>query len=54
MTSGVIPELNVILVHIERVGRWLAHRPPKVQARVARELVVRCRSLSRTINQPRS
>jgi transposase len=38
-------------VHIERVGLWLARRPPEVQVRVARELVVRCRSLSPTINQ---
>jgi transposase len=36
-------------VHIDRVGRWLARRPAEVQVRVARELVVRCRSLSRTI-----
>ncbi len=28
---------------------WLAPRPAEVQVRVARELVVRCRSLSRTI-----
>src|SRR6266702_909910 len=35
--------------HLERVSRWLARRPPEVQVRVARELVVRCRSLSRTI-----
>ena len=36
-------------VHLDRVGRWLARRPPEVQVRVARELVVRCRSLTRTI-----
>src|SRR6266545_6111177 len=36
-------------VHLERVGRWLARRPAEVQVRVARELVVRCRSLTRTI-----
>ena len=34
---------------IDRVGRWLARRSPEVQVRVARELVVRCRSLTRTI-----
>jgi transposase len=36
-------------VHLDRVGRWLGRRPPEVQVRVARELVVRCRSLTRTI-----
>jgi transposase len=36
-------------VHLDRVGRWLARRPPEVQVRVARELVVRCRSLNRII-----
>ena len=36
-------------VHLDRVGRWLARRSPEVQVRVARELVVRCRSLTRTI-----
>jgi transposase len=36
-------------VHLDRVGRWLARRPAEVQVRVARELVVRCRSLTRTI-----
>jgi transposase len=36
-------------VHLDRVGRWLARRPPEVQVRVARELVVRCRQLTRTI-----
>jgi transposase len=35
-------------VHLDRVGRWLA-RPAEVQARVARELVVRCRPVTRTI-----
>jgi transposase len=35
--------------HLDRVGRWLARRPAEVQVRVARELVVRCRSLTRTI-----
>jgi transposase len=35
--------------HLDRVGRWLARRPPEVQVRVARELVVRCRSLTRAI-----
>src|SRR6266536_3870879 len=36
-------------LHLDRVGRWLARRPAEVQVRVARELVVRCRSLTRTI-----
>jgi len=36
-------------LHLDRVGRWLARRPPEVQVRVARELVVRCRQLTRTI-----
>src|SRR5439155_11019371 len=36
-------------VHLDRVGRWLARRPAEAQVRVARELVVRCRSLTRTI-----
>jgi transposase len=35
--------------HLDRVGRWLARRPPEVQVLVARELVVRCRQLTRTI-----
>jgi transposase len=35
--------------HLERVARWLARREPEVQVRVARELVARCRSLTRTI-----
>jgi transposase len=35
--------------HLDRVGRWLARRPAEVQVRVARELVVRCRQLTRTI-----
>jgi transposase len=37
------------LVHLDRVGRWLTRRPAEVQVRVARELVVRCRQLTRTI-----
>jgi transposase len=36
-------------VWLDRVGRWLARRPTEVQVRVARELVVRSRSLTRTI-----
>jgi transposase len=36
-------------VHLDRVGRWLARRPAEVQVRVSRELVVRCRHLTRTI-----
>ena len=34
---------------LDRVARWLARRPAEVQVRVARELVARCRSLSRSI-----
>jgi transposase len=36
-------------VHLDRVGRWLARRPSEVQVRVARDLVVRCRQLTRAI-----
>jgi len=36
-------------VHLDRVGRWLARRPAAVQVRVARERVVRCRQLTRTL-----
>jgi transposase len=36
-------------VPLDRVGRWLARRQPEVQVRVARELIVRCRSLTRAI-----
>jgi transposase len=35
--------------HLERVGRWLARRELDVQVRIARELVARCRSLTRAI-----
>ena len=35
--------------HLERVSRWLARRDPELQVRLARELVSRCRSLTRTI-----
>jgi transposase len=35
--------------HLDRVGRWLARREHEVQVRIARELVVRCRSLTRMI-----
>jgi transposase len=35
--------------HLDRVGRWLARRPQEVQVRVARELVARIRSLTRSI-----
>src|SRR5215211_3151174 len=38
-----------VLAQGRPVGGWLARRPPEVQVRVARELVVRCRSLTRTI-----
>lgn len=34
---------------LDRVGRWLARRPAEVQVRVARDLVSRCRSLTRAI-----
>jgi transposase len=34
---------------LERVGRWLTRREQDVQVRIARELVNRCRSLTRTI-----
>jgi transposase len=34
---------------LERVARWLARRPAEVQVRVARDLVARCRSLTRSI-----
>jgi transposase len=34
---------------LDRVGRWLARREQDVQARIARELVNRCRSLTRMI-----
>jgi transposase len=37
--------------HLERVGRWLARREPELQVRLARELVVRCRSLTRAITE---
>jgi transposase len=35
--------------HLDRVGRWLARREQEVQVRVARELVARCRLLTRSI-----
>jgi transposase len=38
-------------VWLERVGRWLARRPTEVQVRVARDLLGRCRSLTRTIGE---
>jgi transposase len=37
--------------HLERVGRWLARREQEVQVRIARELVGRCRSLTRSIEE---
>jgi transposase len=37
--------------HLDRVARWLARRPQEVQVRVARELVARIRSLTRTIGE---
>jgi len=36
-------------VDLDRVGRWLSRRPAEVQVSVARELVARCRSLTKTI-----
>jgi transposase len=36
---------------LERVGRWLARREQDVQVRIARELVARCRSLTRSIDE---
>jgi transposase len=36
-------------VWLDRVGRRLARRTPEVQVRVARDLLVRCRSLTRAI-----
>ena len=36
---------------LERVGRWVARREQDVQVRIARELVGRCRSLTRTIDE---
>ena len=37
--------------HLERVSRWLARREQNVQVQIARELVSRCRSLTRAIEQ---
>lgn len=37
--------------HLDRVGRWLTRREQDVQVRIARELVARCRSLTRSIDQ---
>ncbi len=37
--------------HLERVGRWLARREQEVQVRIARELVSRCRLLTRQITE---
>jgi transposase len=34
---------------LERVGRWLSRRQQSVQVRIARDLVARCRSLTRAI-----
>jgi transposase len=36
---------------LERVGRWLARREQEVQVRIARELVARCRGLSRAVDE---
>jgi transposase len=35
--------------HLERVSRWLARQDQRLQVRLARDLVARCRSLNRTI-----
>jgi transposase len=37
--------------HLERVSRWLARREQELQVRIARELVSRCRSLTRAIEE---
>ena len=36
-------------LHLDRVGRWLARREQEMQVRIARDLVSRCRSLTRSI-----
>src|SRR5215207_2082236 len=36
---------------LDRVGRWLARQPAELQVRLARQLVARCRSLTRTISE---
>src|SRR5436190_23632672 len=37
--------------HLERVSRWLARQEQELQVRPARELVTRCRSLTRAISE---
>jgi transposase len=37
--------------HLERASRWLARRRPELQVRLARELVTRIRSLTRSIKE---
>src|SRR3954471_9214159 len=37
--------------HLERVSRWLARQEQELQVRLARELVARCRALTRTITE---
>ncbi len=37
--------------HLERAGRWLARQEQELQVRLARELVSRCRALTRTITE---
>ena len=37
--------------HLERVSRWLARRDQELQVRLARELVSRCRALTRAITE---
>ncbi len=36
-------------LHLDRVGRWLARREQETQVLIARDLVNRCRSLTRSI-----
>jgi transposase len=36
---------------LERLGRWLARREQTTQVRIARDLLARCRSLSRSIDE---
>jgi hypothetical protein len=50
--AGEMVERSSVLdrpTHLDRVGRWLARQEQDVQVRLARELVGRCRSLTRTI-----
>jgi transposase len=50
--SFVVPQRRLDRsLHLDRVGRWLARREQGVQARIARELVNRCRSLTKAITE---